>query len=125
MQALLLDAPAPAVTTPAPSTTLPAPRGTVRPTAPSFGAMLSAARTDDDWSVFGQMAIGQLLKLVMILELLGARIPTELIRILRANGMASMADTLEARNRRIDEDGEQGRDKLKRALDLLASRAAA
>jgi hypothetical protein len=117
---LTLDAPAPShAPLPAPHTTAP------RAGAPSFASMLTAARTEDDWTQLGAMSIDKVLKLIMLLELFGASIPPELIRVLRAHGMTAMADSLELRNQHIEEDGEQGRAKLRRALELLATRAAA
>jgi hypothetical protein len=119
---LTLDAPAPSHA----PTLVPAPRTTAsRAGAPSFASMLTAARTEDDWTQLGAMSIDKVLKLIMLLELFGASIPPELIRVLRAHGMTAMADSLELRNQHIEEDGEQGRAKLRRALELLATRAAA
>ncbi|MCW2926976.1 MAG: hypothetical protein JWM86_944 [Thermoleophilia bacterium] len=120
-----LDALAP---TPSISVTLAAPRP-ANVTGSSgdldFGAVLASARTAEDPPRATDIDLGQLLKLIQILLLLGVKVPEGMIRMLRAHGMASYADSIMVRNTRIDEDEAAERARILRAAQAGSTRTTA
>jgi hypothetical protein len=97
-------------------------RPTRIPTDSAFAQTFTAAvNSDRAADVVPTMSAPMLLKLITILELLGAKVPPEFIRALRAHGMDTFADSLEARNRNIDQDEADARAMLRRAQQLASS----
>ena len=97
---------------PATSTTMPRPRPGTRTSGASFLDELTGATEDADKAREQQAALLQvprLLKLIMLLELLGLPVPKAMIATLRTAGLTSMADGLEARNRRLEKEQQESR----------------